>query len=587
MVTEESIVDTLIKQLNLTEFARNNFYTHEKEILPLNSLKRMIQLLSPGVSPEGVEDIVSEVKENLIRKGIKEKMERDTIKKQVRREVAKKNYSPKSGVLEDTEIERHIKDLMPIVDYVTGDICFIDQKTMTLENVSEDLFLAKSGVYQSKKEMISESAIVELAFKPGQPSIIKKKNLVGVSIDIFNLYTPPPWTEYVSEGDKALMPNLIKDLFTNIFPNEQDREFVFQWIYRAVEVQKNETILCLIGSQGVGKDFLVNLISHGVGLKYFEKADQSIISEKFNSQVRYCRLLFLDEVAISNTAEENKLKGLTSTNISYQAKGKDSITIESFLNIVLANNNKDAINVKPGDRRLSVPRLGNTKLDIYFNEKYGKKEGPAKLNELYSYIFKGEKDENGIKIDKPHDDIINFFLWLRERYEGTEVAMQGSIPYQSDYYQELVLLGMKEWQVKIFDMLTDDNLDYPIISFKDMRKMFDPSEAKSIPYRQRSWEVFFEAYKYEGRYLICEVVTRIEGKTPAKYFVLTDEYIKAKYPDKEEFFLEKIEEFERGGDLEAFGINSSIPKNTLEGITVVEADEEELEEEEDEDEELL
>jgi len=433
-----------------------------------------------------------------------------------------------------------IERAVPIVDVKSGESFFIDEDTKELLPLHEDVYLGSNnrGI-ESRKDLLREAAKAIVEFNPNINNKIYTKELAGRKILTVNIYDDAPWLRYAPTSPN--IPELIENIFLNAFPKEPDREYVYQWFYRAVCATKNETILCLIGAQGIGKDFLINLLGHGVGRNFFQKADQSILDDKFNSQVRYCRLLFLDEVKVSSIVEENKLKGLTSTNISYQAKGKDASTIDSYINIVVANNNKDAIPLKPGDRRYSVPKLGTTRLEAFFIDKYGKEAGLKKMNELSEYIYKGVLDANGNKSEKPHEDIINFFHWLKNKYDGTGVARDGNTAYQSDYYHELTLTNMTEWQKRMYEVMTDLEQE-PIIYLKDIKKTLDVTSQTTFPNSTKTIEKFLDSYYHDGKVKMAEVGMIKIGSKSEKAIVLTDRYLEEKYPFEYE---EKIERKEK------------------------------------------
>jgi len=444
------------------------------------------------------------------------------------------------------ELYSLIQRAIPITDMVGGNVYFIDSVTSELVDMDEDVFMAVNDMTPGNRtELINASQVAYVEFNPNSKNKVYSKQSHGVEARVVNLYDEPSWMAYSPTENK--IPELIEALFTNAFPNSLDREYVYKWFYRSVCATKNETILCLIGSQGIGKDFIVNLLAHGVGTKFYQKADQSILADKFNSQVKYCRLLFLDETKVSNVVEENKLKGLTSTNISYQAKGTDATTIESFINIVVANNNKDALPVKPGDRRYSIPELGTKRLEAYFEERFGK-EGKEKIGELSSYIYKGVKDDQGNKKEKPHQDIINFFHWLKNRYEGDKSALDGNTPFQGKYYHDLVIYNMAEWQKRIYEYISDHR-KFPVAYLKDIKKGMDEQASKTFPSSSKTIEKFLSLYPHEGKFDMATFET-LSGERGSRVFALTDEYIKYLHPLD---YWEKIEARDRvlaGGPME-------------------------------------
>lgn len=433
------------------------------------------------------------------------------------------------------EIYSLARSVNPVTDYSTGEVYFLHNATHELVNIHEEVFMSANDMDTiQRKELLALSKFVSVEFNPNSKKKIYRREGFGMDIPVVNLYDDPIWMRY--EPTSSQIPEYIRELFVNAFPEADDREYVYKWFYRAVCANKNETILCLIGSQGIGKDFLVNLLAHGVGSKFYQKADQSILSDKFNAQVKYCRLLFLDEVKVGDVVEENKLKGLTSTNISYQAKGQDATTMESFINIVLANNNKDALPVKPGDRRLSIPKLGTTKLERHFINKYGP-NGKSKLQEFHNYLYQGVKDSEGNRKIKPHEDVINFFHWLKSRYEADSSARDGNTPWQKEYYHELTLNNMTEWQKKMYEAIIDTN-NLPVIYLKDMKKGIDEVGAKTFPSSAKTIEKFLDTYSYRGRFNLAHLLNLKQGSKTEKVLVLTDQYLEVLYPEN---YIEMID----------------------------------------------
>ena len=132
---------------------------------------------------------------------------------------------------------------------------------------------------------------------------------------------------------------------------------------------RNYTILTTIGNQGIGKGVLGEIMRQVVGDKNFYKTESRLLTKDFNKQILNKKLVYIDELKLKNTSEENKIKTLVNDYIEIEGKGVDAVEVKNYASIYVSSNDFDAIRLRGDDRRFSIIELTKKKLLKTMSEK--------------------------------------------------------------------------------------------------------------------------------------------------------------------------------------------------------------------------
>lgn len=298
-----------------------------------------------------------------------------------------------------------------------------------------------------------------------------------------NFYVPPRWRFLEVAPHYG---GFIKGLIDHLFPNEDEKEYVLDWMHYAL-VKRNETVLCLVGSRGTGKGILLNsVMSALIGGDYFSVAKQEVLTEKFNPEFDNKRFVFFDEVNISGDKELNKFKQLANAKISMEAKGEDSETIDNFVSMALSSNDRREFRAEPQERRISAPEVTEIPLlDVYSEE------------EVQEFCTEAANPESEV--------IAEFGNWLIQR----KPENSNYRPLKGRYYFDLCKLSMYEWKVFILEYVLEHGEIGEEILIKDIDRAFkkgkDEKKEVSLP-RSATIEIFLGDYIHEAEYKIGKIV---------------------------------------------------------------------------------
>lgn len=219
----------------------------------------------------------------------------------------------------------------------------------------------------------------------------------------YNLYEPPFWQEeyFHSEGKTSVpkekeLPLVYRDFFIHLVNNDlKSYDYLIDWLANMLQA-RNRCVLTTIGSPGIGKGRLGNIMEALVGADNYTETGQRVVAKEFNSQILNKRLIYLDEVDLSNVKEENVFKSFVNEQIEIERKGKDPFRAANYASIYYSSNNLDSIRLPDDDRRFSIVELTDIKLakimSIREIESLTHKENITKLaHYLYHKKYDAEK----------------------------------------------------------------------------------------------------------------------------------------------------------------------------------------------------
>lgn len=215
-------------------------------------------------------------------------------------------------------------------------------------------------------------AVEQMTWAPGEPPVIDHKLISdGGWMDrqgcrTFNLYRPPiPIT-----GDPALASRWV-DHITLVYPNEA--EHIIRWLAHRVQRphEKINHAIVLGGSQGIGKDTLLEPVKNAVGPWNFTEVSPQAMLGRFNGFVKSVilrvseardlgdgdRFAFYDHMKAYTAAPPDVLR--------VDEKHKNEYTVFNVCGVIITSNHKlDGIFLPDDDRRHFVAWSDLTKEDF-------------------------------------------------------------------------------------------------------------------------------------------------------------------------------------------------------------------------------
>lgn len=210
----------------------------------------------------------------------------------------------------------------------------------------------------------------------------------------FNQYSPPFWQaeEFYSKGTvvvqkQSSVPKIYKDFLNHLVNgDEKSANYILDWLANAIQF-RNYCILATIGTQGVGKGRLGDVMRQLVGSNYSETGNR-LVTGTFNSQLKNKRIIYMNEVSIKTDSEYEKLKLLIDNVLEIEAKGKDVEEIDNYASIYFSSNSLDAIRLEARDRRFSIVDLTNTQLkDVWTTDQIESLTKKENIEAFAQYLY--------------------------------------------------------------------------------------------------------------------------------------------------------------------------------------------------------
>lgn len=185
----------------------------------------------------------------------------------------------------------------------------------------------------------------------------------------YNIYEPPEWLSdhFHSNGEVQVekvtkIPDMYSKYLNHLCDGHHESiEYVLDWLANSIQ-GRNFCMLTTIGTQGIGKGILGDIMYLMVGSSNYSKTGKRIVENQFNSQIANKKIIYLDELKISSVDQENRLKDLINDRFEVEKKGHDAKLHKNYASIYISSNNLDAIKIPEDDRRFSVIELTNKKL---------------------------------------------------------------------------------------------------------------------------------------------------------------------------------------------------------------------------------
>ena len=321
-----------------------------------------------------------------------------------------------------------------IVQDISGDdTCYLlDPDSKNVVKVRETKLTRMCTKKEEKWELLARIYPAQFTYNPFEPIRLYRKDLDW----FYNTYQPPTWYENVfySKGtvkvlERNEMPELYSKFFTHLVKNHTDSyNYVLNWLSNAMR-HRNYCVLTAIGSQGIGKGVLGEIMRLLIGEKNFHTSDTRLITKDFNKQFKNKRIVFCDEIQILKVEHVNKFKALINDMIEIEGKGENAIEVKNYASIYIASNNFDSIRLTDDDRRFSIIELTDEKLIHQMStEEISSLIEPDNIKQLAEYLWNLPLNKDELKL-----------------------------PFRSARTEEVRLAGLKDWEEWLFDDYAIDN----------------------------------------------------------------------------------------------------------------------------------
>lgn len=180
--------------------------------------------------------------------------------------------------------------------------------------------------------------------------------------DHFNLFRGFPLKAV--KGDWALMLEHIEKI---VCAGDHDIFlYVMAWLARAIQDpggKKPGVALVLVGGKGSGKGVFAYAFGKLFGKAFIPITSDEGFTGRFNMHLAHGLLIFLDEaIWAGSKPSEGRLKALiTEPVMHYEAKGVDALSLDNFMNIIIASNEDWVVPASDKERRFCVLKQDESK----------------------------------------------------------------------------------------------------------------------------------------------------------------------------------------------------------------------------------
>ena len=347
----------------------------------------------------------------------------------------------------------------------------------------------------------AEIPIFSPGFNPGTSQLIyKEPDDSGELVTKLNFFKGPYYLSLIEDNEDEVVGGVrgfFKTFFESLFPEELDREYVYDWIHHAVFGQRAQTILYLAGPQGTGKSLLAtDILGTMVGGKYWIKSGYHKFTSQFNSEDTISRIEFFDECAIDTEEILNQLKSDTNDTRVIEGKGKDRKNIRNFKSIIVATNNTDNVAFTSRDRRISAPLTGSVNLKNIINE-----------DEISSF------KQSLINKDVT-DPIFLEFLSFAKMIRDREPKNSTTDPLKGTHYHNLVLRSLAKWQRHLIETIISTHRPGRLFN---LGAVFPGTSTvkTSAPQSAQTYRDFISEFVYKGEMKLGELIDiKVCGDAP-------------------------------------------------------------------------
>jgi len=324
------------------------------------------------------------------------------------------------------------------------ELSFLNKEAFILYNQNKVFRWSMKPIFIAKEwlEWDGRRQYDNLVFRPNQPSEIKSPVDFGDAGLQYNLwrgfsFDPVEYTKEDNDKDIGCYYTFLDHLRINLCAeNEEHYQWVLAWfadIFQRPE-RKNGMALIMRGKMGVGKGIIAKIIGALCSKHYMLISQRSQVTGKFNGHLADKILVFLDEPPWPGDKEaEGVLRSLiTEPILAVEHKGKDTVTVDSYVRILMATNHDWAVPVGMDDeRRMAV-------FDVQEKQRENKDYFKNMLAQLSAHDNSGYKALLHFFLNHKYDDKV---LQKLPKTKALLEQKQLSLPRHVQFWMERLQTG--------------------------------------------------------------------------------------------------------------------------------------------------
>ena len=241
-------------------------------------------------------------------------------------------------------------------------------------------------------------------------------------------------------------------------------DYVENWAAHVIQKPWVKTRVAIVvqGRKGVGKDTYFNALGKIFGTHFFNTSTpEDNVFHKFNSAIARILLVKFEEANFATNKEnEDKLKFIiTSPTAVIEKKGHDSITLDSFINVVMTTNHEIPLPITDDERRFVLFKMSEEqRIDF----KVDTPEVSQAKQTFWADVHRELEDPNTIAayhLYLLNKDISNFNPFIdRVRTAYYDEVASSFVPHHARYFQRQIEHDEErteafEWRAR--DLFTD------------------------------------------------------------------------------------------------------------------------------------
>lgn len=208
------------------------------------------------------------------------------------------------------------------------------------------------------EEMLNDGQtqqVQDVTYFPGQPVIVTEIDPEnGTSGEYYNM-----WRDTGVEAINGEPEVFLKHL-ESLIPEAYIRDELLDYLAFITQNPAKKTTFCplIIGPQGIGKSYLLRVMSAVLGQTNVKEITTQDLSSDFNKWMTNSQLIVVEEIFGAGKREiTNKMKTLISSpTVQVNAKNKNLREIENRANFLLFSNERVPLIIDPDDRRFFIYR---------------------------------------------------------------------------------------------------------------------------------------------------------------------------------------------------------------------------------------
>jgi hypothetical protein len=259
----------------------------------------------------------------------------------------------------------------------------------------------------------------------------------------YNQYVRPPMVEPIQSLENSIVFEYLFEIVCN--SNKELYDWTLDFITVLLRTGRTKHCLVLMGIKGLGKSFLMILLSFLVGEEYTMPInDINKITNQFNKWMENKILVNIEEVC-ANVGEymklQNNLKTLiTEEKVEIIPKGLDGYITESYVNPIISTNFNNPVQATKDNRRFVFYAFSEKRKKdrVFFGALQKEIEDKA---EQYRYFF-FHRDYKNLEDNRPitekEREMVDMNMSITDRFLMEEFDIHGDEDDDSRLYSEFL-----------------------------------------------------------------------------------------------------------------------------------------------------